>query len=51
MKGSEDVLEAPLEQVAHDRYRSGPTHALGRLRGIREAEHLMATGHERLDRL
>ena len=40
-----------LEQVAHDRYCSGTTHALGGLRAPRETEHLMATGHEGLDQL
>ena len=40
-----------LEQVAHHRYRAGTTHALRRLRALREAEHLMATGHEDLDQL
>jgi hypothetical protein len=38
-----------LEQVAHDGYRSGPTHALSRLHGVRETEYWMATGHEDLD--
>ena len=40
-----------LEQVAHDGYRSGTTHALRRLQRLRETEHLMATGHEDLDQL
>jgi hypothetical protein len=38
-----------FEQVAHHGYRSGTTHAFGRLRAPRETEHLMATGNENLD--
>ena len=34
-----------LEQVAHDRYRSGTTHALCGLRALRETEHLVTTRH------
>jgi hypothetical protein len=40
-----------LEQVAHDGDPSGAAHALGRLQGIRETEHLMATGDQNFDQL
>ena len=40
-----------FEQVAHDRYGSGTTHALRGLHGLRETEHLMASGREDLDQL
>jgi hypothetical protein len=50
--GSRLVLPLPrLQQIPHDRYRSGTTHAFGRLCSWRETEHLVATGCENLDQL
>jgi hypothetical protein len=40
-----------LEQVAHDRYRSDPPHALRGIGGRREADDGMAMGHQELDEL
>ena len=45
------LLRTWLEQIAHDGYRSGATHTLARLHGLRETEHLPATGQEDLDQL
>jgi hypothetical protein len=42
---------ARLEQIAHDRYRTGAAQPLCCLDGVREAEYLMARGRENLDQL